>query len=230
MEKIASCGRSIGTIKLSAAMFGLALALATSVGSAFAEQTISGTYAVKFERACVKGPYRLTPEPAFFSYSTPDNTPNGYVVGPAGVPNAGNMVSRSDEAGSYLMVVNPINNTITMTGGTYRTIPVPGYNLATGRVALADFGTFTGSGSFVSTRHSSHIDTDVQTFALGGDGVSNSLTTNMKVRYETRDKGENFYSVIGRGSIRLQHNTPANVYRDVHCTGVTTGTRISRAY
>jgi hypothetical protein len=223
--------RRAAAIKPSLIKLGVGLALATALSTAFAEQTISGTYAVKFDRICVKSPYRQAPEPAFFSFNTPDGSPNGYLMGPVGVPypNVANAVIRSSETGSYLMVVNPVNNTLSFTNGVYHAIPLTAYNVG-GQAAFADFGTFSSSGTFVHARNSPHIDTVVETTSISANGVTQSLTTNTTARLETRDKGENFYALTGRGSIRLQHVIGPNVYRDVHCTGSLTGTRVSRAF
>jgi hypothetical protein len=189
---------------------------------------ISGTYAVKFDRACVRSPYRGSPAPAFFKYSTADGTQYGFVQAPAGMgyPEVSSVTNRSIETGSYVMVVNPLNSTITITDGHYHSVPLVPH--ATVPVSLADFGPFTGNGSFTGTGQA--LDVELQTLTLGPDGVAQSKNTNVKYRLETRDRGDNFFSLVGRGSIRLQHILTSNVYRDVHCTGITTGTRISRAF
>ncbi|OGB25608.1 MAG: hypothetical protein A3I66_13500 [Burkholderiales bacterium RIFCSPLOWO2_02_FULL_57_36] len=231
MKKSSLKTQRVAAIKPGLIKLGVGLALATALSTSFAEQTISGTYSVKFERMCVKSPYRQTREPAFFSFNTPEGSPNGYLMGPAGAsyPSVANAVIRSSETGSYLMVVNPVNNTISISNGTYHAIPLTTYNIG-GQAAFADFGTFSSSGTYVHARNSPYIDTIVESTAIGADGVNQSITTNTTARLETRDKGDSFYSLAGRGSIRLQHVVSANVYRDVHCTGSVTGTRVSRAH
>jgi hypothetical protein len=209
----------------------IAAAFAASFGSAFAAAPgpISGTYSVKYERTCVRSPIRPAATPAFFDFSTPDGTSYGFLNAPAGMTHAQAtaVTSRTAETGTYIMVVNPITNTIT-TSGNYHNIPLVAH--ATNPVAFADFGTFTGFGTFTQTPGNPSIDITSEVMAVVGDGVSQSRTTNMKYRFETRDRGDNIYSVTGRGSVRLQHNITANWFRDVYCTSMSVGTKISRDY
>ena len=220
----------VGKLKSGAVMLGLGLMLAATSGAAFADHAISGTYAVKFDRLCVRSPGRLNALPSFFHYTTPDTQANGFLQAPPGMSTAeANAVTvRTAESGSYIMVVNPINNTMTLSNGTYHSIPMTVFATAPS-VTVSDFGTFTGTGTFAAALNSPQIDVMFHTFTTAGD---NSLTdtTNVKYRLETRDKGDSFFSVVGRGSIRLQHNLTGNFYRDTHCTGLTTGTRISKSY
>jgi hypothetical protein len=209
---------------------GIGLFMIAACNAAVAGHAISGTYAVKYDRTCIRSPYRLAATPSFFKYSTPDGTGFGFVQAPAGMSytDVQNQTTRSAESGSYVMAFNPVNNTVTLSSGAYHTVPLTAY--VTSPVSVADFGTFTGSGTYASGGSDNYVDLDFQTAGQIGDGVSQIQTLNSKARLETRDKGDNFFSVTGRGVIALQHHLTANLYRDTHCTGFITGTRISKSY
>jgi type II secretory pathway pseudopilin PulG len=196
----------------------------------YASTPIYGTYIVRYERTCVKGPARSTPTPSFFSFSTPDNVANGYVQVPPGYSqvDASNAIYKTSESGKYILVVNPTNNTTTSSNGVYHEFPDKPYY--TQPVSVADFGTFSGSGNFTYVETNPFIDVNGTSTALNADGVGLTTTSNTVNRFRTQDGGATFFAITGRGSIRLSYQTPSNTYRDSHCTGFVAGTRISTSY
>jgi hypothetical protein len=211
-------GRSILKLKTIVAMLGLAIA----GGSAFAAP-ISGSYVVSYERTCLTSPVRTAPTPAYLTYSTPDGSPYGYVQIPAG----GN-VSRSTGSITYMMTVNPTNNTIAITDGIYHEVPSPATLPAPPNVA--SFGTFTGSGTLTHTHGNPFVDVNLQTLVTSSDAVTQIQSTNVLYRFRTEDKGDTFFSVADRGSVQLRYVVNAGFYYDMHCAGLVTGHRVSKAY
>lgn len=217
MKKIRFCSMLIGIAMLS--------------NTAFAASPIHGTYVVTAQKTCVNSSWRTTATPAYFHYNTADNTPYGYVQVPTGTTyaDAANNTWRMTQTDKYVMTLNPLNNTITISDGNYSDLPDIVIN--SNPPIVADFGTFTGTGSFTYTAPNSYIDVSMQTLALVGDGVSQVENTDSgTVRLETQNKGADFYAAAGRGVITLQHNLTANLYRDRVCTSTTEGHRISKDY
>jgi hypothetical protein len=189
---------------------------------------IYGTYIVTDERTCIYSPSRSTPTPAYFEYSSSDSIGN-IVVG-NGVPasTASTSTYRLTQAASYQMVVNPINNSVSITDGTYNL--VPDIVFGTTPPIAAQFGIFTGSGTYTSSVANS-IDAELQTVSALTDG--NTITSSspgFPIRFRTLDGGVTFFTTPGRSAITLQFISGAALYRDRYCATTIVGRRVSTAY
>ncbi len=216
--------KTITKSKLAAGMIGILMA-GGLIGTAAAGQ-ISGTYIVTYETRCALSPVRSTPTPAYFSFSTADGTANGYVQTPPGTDyaTANTNVRYEHKTGKSQLKVNSTNFTITDSFGAYHNMALYG----TSPASVSAFGTYTGSGTYVDGTNV--IETSVTSTSVGADGVSMITTDNIKQRLRTDDSGVTIYNIIGRGTIRLQHNTTANTYRDEHCAGMLLGHRVSTSF
>ncbi|MGZ3253453.1 MAG: hypothetical protein ACXU7D_04025 [Burkholderiaceae bacterium] len=193
--------------------------------------TIQGTYLVTDTKTCVISSWRAAATPAYFNFSTSDNTPYGYLQVPSGTTytDAVNNTWRTTQTDKYVMTVNPTNNAINITDGAFHDLPAIVLNA--NPPLVADFGTFTGNGSYAHTAPNQFVDVTFQTMALAGDDVSQiQNTTTSAVRFQTRDQGATIFSITGRGGITLQHNLTSNLYRDRICTSYAEGRRISTSY
>lgn len=220
MKLRGTCKEALGTAILGIAATGGSMATATA-------GQISGTYVITYETRCALSPPRATPTPAYFTFSTADGTANGYVLTPSGTDTAtaSANVRYESKAGKSQMKINSTNFTITDSFGAYHNIGLYG----TSPASVAVFGTYTASGTYVDGTNV--IDTSTTSTSVGADGVSMITTENIKNRYRTDDGGATFYNIVGRGTIRLQHNAAlTNGYRDEHCAGTLLGHRVSTAF
>ena len=199
---------------------------AASVAYAGPGSPISGTYFVTYSQVCVYGPWRPNATPAYFSMNT-QNGINGMVQTPVGTlyQDAAVMTSRAYQTGSYLLKVNGRDGTTIVENGTFNNIPFNNYG--TNPPAIADFGTFNGTGTFTGTDN--QIALSSQNVTVNFDGVSQySVSQNSNLR--TDDSGQTLNAVPGAGAIRLQRNHATGLYRDQYCTGNSSGVRTSRQY